>query len=142
MEPWILTINRTPTTNNKFPEVPHVDDVPHFFFCFSYFFVILHLSAQSILFIPARDAQCRVPENQKDIVARYASFHSLRNVLSYLFFFFFFLALLHECSRAVGGSAAGGMCMPRAVCVCALLPSGPSRRWLGSAVWNSADPLK
>lgn len=31
---------------------------------------------------------------------------------------FFFLALLHECSRAVGGSAAGSMCAPRALCVC------------------------
>lgn len=86
----------------------------------------------SVLFIPPRDAQCRVPENQKDIVARHSAFNSLHNAFSFLF------ALLHGCSRAA--LERRGLHVCATCCVCCGDVS--SWRWMGSAVWNSADPLK
>lgn len=86
----------------------------------------------SVLFIPPRDAQCCVLENQKDIVARHSAFNSLHNAFSFLF------ALLHGCSRAV--LKRRGLHVCATCCVCCGDVS--SWRWMGSAVWNSADPLK
>lgn len=87
----------------------------------------------SVLFIPPRDAQCRVPENQKDIVARHSAFNSLHNAFSFLF-----------CTSARVLACSAGA--PRAACVrhvlCVLWWRISSWRWTGSAVWNSADPLK
>lgn len=122
-------------------------------FCFDYlllfFFPILHSCARSVLFIPARDARRRVPENQKDIVALYASFNSLRNafpVLSFPFFFCIFsiFFFLHFCTGAHMQltEAPQAACARHVLRVCVLLPSVPSPRWTGPAVWNSADPLK
>lgn len=95
------------------------------------FFFFTHVL--SVLFIPPRDAQCRVPENQKDIVARHSAFNSLHNAFSFLF-----------CTSARVLACSAGA--PRAACVrhvlCVLWWRISSWRWTGSAVWNSADPLK
>lgn len=85
----------------------------------------------SVLFIPPRDAQCCVPENQKD-VAQHSAFNSLHNAFSFLF------ALLHGCSCTA--LERRGLHVCATCCVCCGDVS--SWRWMGSAVWNSADPLK
>lgn len=87
----------------------------------------------SLFYVFLRDAQCRVPENQKDIVARHSAFNSLHNAFSF-----------HFCTSARVLACSAGA--PRAACVCHVLCvlwwRISSWRWMGSAVWNSADPLK
>lgn len=61
------------------------------------------------------------------------------------FFSLFFSFIFFRTSARVL-ACSWRMCRRRhvraACCVCVLLPSGLSQRWLGPAVWNSADPLK
>lgn len=55
-------------------------------------------------FIPLRNAQCHVLENQKDITARHSAFNSLHNAFSFLF-----------CTYARVLACTAGV--PRAACV-------------------------
>lgn len=102
------------------------------FFLLLLLFVVVFFSnsspmyTRSVLSIPARDARRRVPENQKDIVARYAPFNALRNafpVLSFPPFFFFFCTSARVLACSWRKRRRLHVCATCCVCVCVVAVS-------------------